>query len=87
MSDIEDRKREAAELITELLAVEFTPRREMKIISRLGEICPDPAFSTRIYHDPDTKGPDGYACVDLVVEKIFSYKPIQLPDRSDEILR
>ena len=86
MSDIAARKKEAAELIHELLESEPESRRELKIITRLDEICPDPAFRTRINHDPDTQGPDGHPCIDLVVEKIFSYKPIQLPDRSDETI-
>lgn len=86
MSDIESRMEEAEELIHELLAVEFTPRRELEINDRLSKICPDPNWSSRVFRDPDTKGPDERVNVNLAVKKIFAYKPIQLPDRSDEVL-
>ena len=86
MSDIEARMLEAKELIEELFKVEFTPKREREIDRWLDEICPDPAWSPLIFHDPDVRGPDGGTDVDLAVKKIFAYKPIQLPDRSDEVL-
>lgn len=86
MNDIEAHMREAEELIRELLAVEFTPRREVEINRRLSKICPDPAWSHRIFHDPETREASGRTDVKLAVKKIFDYKPIQLTDRSNEVL-
>jgi len=86
MSDIEERKREAVELIMELLEMEFTPRRELEINTRLDKICPDPEYDYDLLLCPETGEPDIRRSAEEAVEKIFAYKPIQLPDRSGEEL-
>jgi len=86
MDDIKAKMQEAHELICEFIAVEFTPRRELEIIRRLDEICPDPNWTTRVFQDPDTKGENDEETAKLAVKKIFDYKPIQLTDRSNEVL-
>lgn len=86
MNDVESIMQEASELIEELLALEFTPRRELEITRRLDKICPDPNWLSCIFRNPDTPGENEKFSVELAVKKIFDYKPIQLTDRSNEVL-
>ena len=52
--------------------------RQVKIIEQLDRISPDPRHIDYIYQTDDFYGEDGNIDIDAIVEKIFSYKPIQL---------
>ncbi len=86
MDDIEAKKREAAALIAELLAVERTESRRQDIVERMDRICPDPAWSDQIYYNAENEKADGSIDIAKAIEQIFSYKAIRLPNRSNEEL-
>ena len=71
-------KHEVVALIKELISLKFTPEREVEICKLLDIKCPDPEWSDYIFHSEEFCNSDGSFDVTRVVEKIFSYKPIQL---------
>ncbi len=74
----QEHKKLAKLLIDELITAKATDEREEEINSALDEICPDPEWSNYIFWSNDFQDSTGDLDVDAVIEKIFSYKPIQL---------
>ena len=74
---IEEKKTRVHKLIVELLTIPSEERQE-EIVEELNRISPDPYHIDYIYQTDDYVDEDGNIDVDAVVEKIFSYKPIQL---------
>jgi len=74
---IEDNKKIVNELITELLSVPGEVRTKA-INEELDKLCPDPSYSDYIFWSNEYEKPNGELDTYAIVEKIFSYKPIQL---------
>ena len=74
---VEEKKEKIKELIIELLAVP-TDEREEIISEKLDKLSPDPYYSDYLFHSSTYEKSNGEIDIDAVVEKIFSYKPIQL---------
>ena len=68
----DEHKAEARRLIEELISAKATEEREDEIVERLNQIIPDPEWIDYVFWSKPAM------TVDQVVEKSFSYRPIQL---------
>ena len=73
----EETKNKVKLLITELLEVPSEEREEI-ILVELDKLSPDPSYTDYLYHSTEYEKTEGKIDIDAVIEKIFSYKPIQL---------
>ena len=79
-NSIEEKKARVGKLIIELLAIPSDKRMD-EIAEELDCISPDPEWSSYIYFSDEFCDEDGKLddeALTALVEKIFSYKPIQL---------
>ena len=73
----EETKNKVKLLITELLEVPSEEREEI-ILVELDKLSPDPGYTDYLYHSCEYEKTEGEIDIDAVIEKIFSYKAIQL---------
>ncbi|MBW6525826.1 hypothetical protein KZ813_03140 [Sphingomonas sp. RHCKR7] len=71
-------------LVSSLMKFPRSEEEDYQITSRISQISPDPAWVEHVFHSPQYMINDQTLDVNAVVSKIMSYKPIQLPDRSNE---
>ena len=72
---------EVGNLIDELLVaieIDLNEENELAIYNKISHLSPDPEWSDYVFHSDEFYREDGTLDIDAVVEKIFSYKPIQL---------
>lgn len=74
---LQQSREEFRSLLLKLLSIP-TEDREAKILTKLDRISPDPAYLDYVYNSMEFYDEDGHLDVDAVVEKVFSYQPIQL---------
>ncbi len=72
-----DIKEKLIDLISELWAVPDEMRVE-EIVTEINSLSPDPSWSNYLYHSEEFVNDDETLNVIGVVEKILSYKPIQI---------
>ena len=70
-------KEEFKTLVLELVEVP-EESREAEILERLDQISPDPKYLDYIFHSEKFYRNDNSLDVDLLIQKVFNYKPIQL---------
>lgn len=75
---------ELKELLEALLTFPKNEEDYAGIKERIYAISPDPGWSKYVFGSDEFILKDGTLDTSAVVDKILSYKPIQLPDRSDE---
>ena len=73
----DETKNKVKKLIVELLDIP-SEEREKIILGELDTLSPDPGYSDYLYHSREYEKTDGEIDINAVIEKIFSYKPIQL---------
>ena len=78
MTDLEQKKAEAVSLLGELLSLKASEEREIEINIALKRLCPDPYWSDYVFHSDEFRKSDGKLDIEAIVDKIFSYKSIQL---------
>lgn len=71
------KKTEVKHLLCELMAVP-EEEREAEILEILDRLSPDPAYLDYIYNSMEFYDDNDNLNIDAVIEKIFSYNPIQL---------
>ncbi|MCP4933256.1 MAG: hypothetical protein GY927_03415 [bacterium] len=65
-------------LIHELISMPTTEKKQDKIFHQIDGLSPDPEWSDYIFHSEEFYNKANTLNVDAVVDKIVSYKPIQL---------
>jgi hypothetical protein len=74
---MENAKKRLSELILELWNIPSEKRSE-EIVEEINKLSPDPSWSNYIFYSEEFVNEDETLNVDGVVNKILSYKPIQL---------
>lgn len=63
-------------LLGELLFMKASKEREAEITLALKRLCPDPYWSDCIFHSREFEETDGSLDIEVVINKVFNYKPI-----------
>ena len=74
----DQKKKQIAEMISDLISGKLSDHDGDKIFEEISKLSPDPEWSNHVFQSNEFYDEDDTLDLDAVVEKIFSYKSIQL---------